>query len=107
MPDVEIKRKTQLSRGEAGRRLIALGTALTEGAESQVDFEGGSIRFTVADRLDWEFELEVDGHETEVEIELKWSDAPAGEPRAQVASKSARTNSGTNKRAKATRGARS
>lgn len=90
MPDVEITRKTQLSREEAGRRLIALGTALSAGAESQVEFEGGSIRFTVADRVEWEFELEVDGDETELEIELKWSDAPVAEPDARPARKTAR-----------------
>ena len=79
MPDVEIKRKVRLSREEAGRRLIALGTALTGGAKSEVDFDEQTIRFGVADELEWEFELEVDGDETELEIELKWSDARAAE----------------------------
>jgi amphi-Trp domain-containing protein len=82
MPDVEIKRKVRLSREEAGQRLIALGTALTGGSKAQLDFDGGSMRFTVADQLEWEFELEVDGDETELEIELKWSDSPAPEPEA-------------------------
>jgi amphi-Trp domain-containing protein len=76
MPDLEIKRKVRLSREEAGQRLIALGTALTAGAKSEVDFDGQTIRFGVADELEWEFELEVDGDETELEIELKWSDSP-------------------------------
>jgi amphi-Trp domain-containing protein len=80
MPDVEIKRKTRLSREEAGQRLIALGTALSGGSESQLDFDGGSIRFAVADQVEWEFELEVDGDETELEIELKWSDSVAAKP---------------------------
>jgi amphi-Trp domain-containing protein len=80
MPDVEIKRKVRLSREEAGQRLIALGTALTAGSKSEVDFDGESIRYAVADELEWEFELEVDGDQTELEIELKWSDSPATEP---------------------------
>jgi amphi-Trp domain-containing protein len=84
MPDMEIKRKVRLSREDAGKRLIALGTALTEGSESHVDFDGGSIRFAVADQLEWEFELEVDGDETELEIELKWSDAPAADAPAEA-----------------------
>jgi amphi-Trp domain-containing protein len=42
--------------------------------------DGESIRFAVADALDWEFELEVDGDETELEIDLKWSDSPATDP---------------------------
>jgi amphi-Trp domain-containing protein len=77
MPDVEIKRKVRLSRAEAGRRLIALGKALTAGSKSEMDFDGDSIQYVVADHLEWEFELEVDGNETELEIEMKWTDAPA------------------------------
>jgi amphi-Trp domain-containing protein len=95
MPDVEIKRKVRLSREEAGQRLIALGTALTGGSKAQLDLDGGSMRFTVADQVEWEFELEVDGDETELEIELKWSDSLAAEGAATPA------------RAKATRSARS
>lgn len=75
MAEVELKRKIRLSREEAGERLIVLGKALTSGSRSEVDFDGDSIRFTVADDLAWEFELEVDGDEIELEIELKWSNA--------------------------------
>ena len=35
------------------------------------------ISFFVADQVHWEFELEVEGQETELEIEMKWSHAPA------------------------------
>jgi len=84
MPDMEIKRKVRLSREEAGQRLILIGTALTAASKFEVDFGGDSIRFAVADELEWEFELEVEGDETELEIELKWSDSAAtalsGEP---------------------------
>jgi amphi-Trp domain-containing protein len=79
MPDMEITRKVRLSREEAGKRLIALGTALAADRTSHVDFDGDSIRFEVADQLEWEFELEVEGDETELEIELKWSDPPVRE----------------------------
>lgn len=82
MADVEIKRKTRLSREQAGERLIILGKALAGGSRSEVDFDGDSIHFTVADHLEWEFELEVDGDEVELEIELKWSDAAPAEPAA-------------------------
>ena len=82
MPDMEIKRTVKLSREEAGQRLIALGTALAGGPKSHVDFDGDSIRFAVADHVEWEFELEVDGDELELEIELKWSNhaAPPASP---------------------------
>ena len=79
MPDLEIKRTVTLSREEAGQRLIALGKALTEGPKSHVEFDGDSIRFVVSDRLEWEFELEVDGDQTELEIEMKWSDGKAAD----------------------------
>jgi amphi-Trp domain-containing protein len=103
MPDVEIKRKVRLSRAEAGERLIALGTALTEGSRSEVDFDGGSIRFTVGDQVEWEFELEVDGDETELEIELKWTDsrtadAPAAKAPAAKAPAAARNGRGSRSR---------
>ena len=77
MADVEIKRKVRLSRQEAGERLIQLGTALAGAPTSELDFDGDSIRFTVAEKLDWEFELEVDDHGLEIEVELKWSHASA------------------------------
>jgi amphi-Trp domain-containing protein len=92
MPDLEIKRKVRLSREEAGQRLIALGTALTGGPKSEVDFDGESIRFAVADQLEWEFEVEIEGNETEIEIELKWSDTPTAQAPAKT------------RRARATRG---
>jgi amphi-Trp domain-containing protein len=94
MADVEIKRKTRLSRKQAGERLIALGKALTDGATSELEFGGDSIRFTVAEQVAWEFELEVDGDELELEIELKWSTAapavPAAPATAPKRTKSAR-----------------
>jgi len=82
MADVEIKRKIQLSRQQAGERLVVLGKALAGASTSELNFDGDSIRFTVADQLEWEFELEVDGDEVELEIELKWSDAAPADVRA-------------------------
>jgi amphi-Trp domain-containing protein len=89
--DVEIKRKIRLSRKQAGDRLIALGKALAGASTSELDFDGDSIRFTVADELEWEFELEVDGDEMELEIELKWSHAAAA-PAAPVGPKRVRNS---------------
>jgi amphi-Trp domain-containing protein len=80
MAGVEIKRKIRLSRHEAGRRLIDLGKALSAAPESKLELDGDSIKFTVADDVGWEFELEVDGNEVELEIELKWSQAPDDAP---------------------------
>jgi amphi-Trp domain-containing protein len=81
MVDVEITRKTRLTREEAGKRLIALGEALAGGTRSEVGFDGDSFRFSVADEVEWEFQLEVEGDEVELEIELTWSGgAPAAKP---------------------------
>lgn len=111
MPDVEIKRKVRLPRAEAGRRLIALGEALSAGPKSEMEFDGDSIQYVVADQLEWEFELEVDGDETELEIEMKWTDKPAAKsPSKRPASKKAANKSTSRKsprttgRTKATKG---
>ena len=94
MAEVEIKRKVRLSRERAGEHLIVLGRALAGGSTSEFDLEGDSIRFAVADHLEWEFELEVDGDEVELEIELKWSNvapaAPAQPPAAHKRTKATR-----------------
>ncbi|HYN95544.1 MAG TPA: amphi-Trp domain-containing protein [Pilimelia sp.] len=80
MAEVEITRKIRLTRAQAGERLIELGRALTAAPTSELDVDGDSIKFAVADEVDWEFELEVDGDEVELEIELKWIGAPVGAP---------------------------
>ena len=51
MADVEIKRKIRLSRQEAGERLIPWARRWPAGSTSELDFDGDSIRFTVADEL--------------------------------------------------------
>ena len=85
MADVEIKRKVRLSRKQAGERLIAVGEALIGGPKSELNFDGDALKFTVADHVQWEFELEVEGDEIELEIELKWSDAAPAAPAAPAA----------------------
>jgi amphi-Trp domain-containing protein len=73
MAEVEFERKLRVSREQAGERLVTLGRSLMGGARSKLEHEGDSIHFTVADELDWEFELNIDGDEVELELELKWS----------------------------------
>ena len=98
MADVEIKRKIQLSRKQAGERLIALGKSLVDGATSELEVGGDSIRFTVADKVAWEFELEVDGDELELEIELKWSTAAPAAPAASTTPAAAQKRTKTARR---------
>ncbi|MEU7906529.1 amphi-Trp domain-containing protein [Actinoplanes sp. NPDC049118] len=87
---MEIKRKVRLTRKQAGERLITLGNALVAAPVSELDFDGDSIRYTVADELDWEFELEVDGNGVELELELKWSAAAPAHAAAAAGAKRAR-----------------
>ncbi|MEV8194920.1 amphi-Trp domain-containing protein [Rhodococcus pyridinivorans] len=70
MPKLEIKQKAELSRKQASERLIALGRALATGSEVELDSGGDTISLVVADRLEWELEIEVDGDQVEIEVEF-------------------------------------
>lgn len=70
MPKLEIKQKAELSRKQASERLIALGRALATGSEVKLDSGGDTISLVVADRLEWELEIEVDGDQVEIEVEF-------------------------------------
>jgi amphi-Trp domain-containing protein len=102
MVDVEIKSTTQLTREQAGERLIVLGKALAGGSSAKVEYDGSAIRFAVPGDLSWEFELEVEGDEVELEIELKWpiasasaASVPTPTPTAAAAGKRAKGTSST------------
>jgi amphi-Trp domain-containing protein len=106
MAEVELTKKIRLSREQAGERLIVLGKALTAGSKSELDDHGDSIRFAVADELDWEFELEVDGDEVELEIELKWSNGTRAAPAVPAAAVPARSTSASKRTTSSRRGGR-
>jgi amphi-Trp domain-containing protein len=86
MADVEIKRTTKLTRKEAGERLIVLGNALAGDSSAEVEYDGSAVKLAVPGDLSWEFELEVEGDEVELEIELKWTMASTHEASARKAS---------------------
>jgi amphi-Trp domain-containing protein len=106
MAEVELTKKARLSREQAGERLIVLGRALTAGSTSELDDDGESIRFAVADELEWEFELEVDGDEVELEIELKWSNGTRAAPAAPAPAAPARSTSVSKRTTSPRRGGR-
>ncbi|MCJ0905938.1 amphi-Trp domain-containing protein [Rhodococcus sp. SRB_17] len=89
MPKLEIKRKSELSRKEASERLIALGHALASGSEVELGSGGDSIEIVVADRVQWELEIEVDGDKCEIEIEISWRDDPSSDSKSEAPEKSA------------------
>jgi amphi-Trp domain-containing protein len=69
---LEVKRKEQVSREEAARRLHALADSLAR--HNDVEFERGGMQFTlhVPDDVALKIELEVEDTGTELEIELTW-----------------------------------
>lgn len=93
MAELEIKREIRISREEAGEILIALGKELAGGSTTELDLDGGSIRFDVADQVEWEFELSLDGDKMELEIELSWSTAQASAKAAPTAKAAAKAES--------------
>lgn len=79
MPKLEIKRKLTLSRQEAADRLIALGRALADdSSEVELSSGGDKLKLSVGSTVEWELEIEIDGTETKLEIELKWRDDTDG-----------------------------
>lgn len=69
---LEVKRKEQVSREEAARRLHALADSLAR--HNDVEFERGGMQFTlhVPDDVALKIELEIEDTGTELEIELTW-----------------------------------
>ena len=77
MSDVEVSRTESLSRHEAARRLAALAAALSDGGDVELALGSSVVTLRVPDHVRCEVEVEVDGAEVELEVELKWSTAPA------------------------------
>lgn len=76
MSSVELKRKESLTRQEAANWLAALAIALAHGGQAQVNLGGTTVRLHVPEDVRTEFEMEIDGDELELDIELKWSTVP-------------------------------
>ena len=74
---MEITEKEQVTRAEAAARLRALATALAK--KGEVEYERGDLSFSidVPDKVDCKIEIETDGDEWELEVELKWGKKPA------------------------------
>ena len=57
--------------------MIALGNALSSGSEIELGTGEDTLKLGVASHLNWELGIEIDGDETELEIEIKWTDDPS------------------------------
>ena len=75
MSDVKVERKESVSRQDAADWLALLAKAFAEGGHAELRFGPDVVSMRVPDRMRAEFEVEVDGHEVEVELEFKWSTA--------------------------------
>lgn len=73
MSGFEVERRERISRIEAATRLRRIAN-LISGDDEEVEFERGGTKFQleVAPEVELKVELEVDGKETELEIELRW-----------------------------------
>ena len=69
---LEVKRKQQLSREEAARRLHVLADHLARHNDVEFDSGGTQFKLHVPDELALKIELEVESDGTELEIELSW-----------------------------------
>ncbi|TNC29132.1 amphi-Trp domain-containing protein [Amycolatopsis alkalitolerans] len=78
MSTLEVTREELLTREEAARRLSTLAAALADGEKVLVPLGGSTVKVHVPDHVRCEIELEVDGDEIEMEVELKWA-APGHE----------------------------
>ncbi|MGH3796288.1 MAG: amphi-Trp domain-containing protein [Pseudonocardiaceae bacterium] len=73
MSSMELKRRDSLTRQEAADWLAALAIALVHGGHAQVNLGGTTVRLHVPEDVRTEFEVEIDGDQVELDIELKWS----------------------------------
>ncbi|MER5943972.1 amphi-Trp domain-containing protein [Streptomyces sp. NPDC001928] len=77
MKDLKIEQKRSLSRLEAADQLAALAAALRQGEDAELELEPWKLSLRIPADLRGEIELEVGDGEIELEIEFKWSTAPA------------------------------
>ncbi len=77
MSDVNVEHKEKLSREQAATWLHALSRALHKGGDVALPLgsaEGGTtISLRLPEEVEAEFEVEVDGAEVQIEVELTWS----------------------------------
>jgi amphi-Trp domain-containing protein len=78
MSDVKVERKESVSRQAAADWLELLAKAFAEGGHVELRFGPDVVSLHVPDRVRAEFEVEVEGHEVEFELEFKWSTAHSG-----------------------------
>ncbi|MFB7948651.1 amphi-Trp domain-containing protein [Kitasatospora phosalacinea] len=72
MKDLEFTQKRALSRAEAADQLEALAAAIRRGGQAELDLGPGRLTVRIPDELHTEIEVELDGDEIELEVEMSW-----------------------------------
>ena len=75
MSDVKVEHKVVMTRAEVAQWIAEVGKALSGDGTVSIRLAESSVELKVPDHVRFEAELEVDGDEVEMEIELKWSTA--------------------------------
>jgi len=73
MSDVKVEHKVVMTRTEAAQWIADVGKALSGDGTVSIRLAESTVELKVPDQVRFEAELEVDGDEVEMEIELKWS----------------------------------
>jgi amphi-Trp domain-containing protein len=75
MSDVKVEHKDVMTRAEVAQWIAEVGKALSGAGTVSFHLAESTVDLKVPDHVRFEAELEVDGDEVELEIELKWSTA--------------------------------
>jgi amphi-Trp domain-containing protein len=70
--ELELKRKSTMSREAAAQRLREIADELGSENDIVLERDGARLVAKVPDEVTLKLEFEVEGDETEFEIELKW-----------------------------------
>jgi amphi-Trp domain-containing protein len=72
MASFEVEKRDRVTRDEAATRLRRIANLLS--GEEAVEFERGDMKFKIElpPEVEMKVEIELDGEENELEIELKW-----------------------------------
>ena len=78
MPKLKFEQKENMSRTEAAARLSAIADALGSDAELELERGGEKLELNLPEQVRFVLEVEIDGNETELEVEIKWSSESEG-----------------------------
>ena len=73
MSEIEFEYSQSLSRSDAAKLLATLAEQLGAESHSHLRLGDSTVKLLIPEQVRAEIEIEVDGGEVELEIELKWS----------------------------------